>query len=221
MKKILLTTIVLLGSLVTNAQICTNQITSVVFSPVNNSNDLQVAINSGCCELHNLDNFTLTSNGSDQTLNLCYIDTGLLMPSNITTTITLPGLNTIGNQNFIINSNIYFFGGTCSSGQTFNPPISLNLDTPITQPRTFQLSVAEYDLKKIILFPNPNSGNFTLQLPSDDAQAQLTVTDLSGKKIFSVESYFSGDEIQLKGLSKGIYFAKILCNQTTDRKSVV
>lgn len=217
MKKSLLLLVLFLGSMITFGQ-CGNGITSIVFSPIANTNDLQLDISTRCCEIHHFNNFTLTSNGSDHIISLCYTDTGLLMPSSIVTSITLNGLNSGGDQNFTINPSYYFGLSTqdCSTSMPFGSTMAVSLATPLTQPRMFQLSVAEYNLRKITLFPNPNSGNFSLQLPSEGQQAQLKVTDLAGKEIYSVANYFSGDSIQLKDLSKGLYLVKVVSNQTTE-----
>jgi hypothetical protein len=218
MKKLTLLLIAILGSFLTNGQICLDQINSVTFSPVTDSSNLQLDVISQRCDIHHFNGYTLTSNNSNHIINLCYQDTGLLMPSTITSTIILPGLN-IGNQNFTINSSYYFGppGQSCSSNNTFNPPITIVLPTtPLTQPRIFLLSEIEFNLKKVILFPNPNSGDFTLQLPSENEQAQITITDMFGKKILSNENYFSGNNINLKSISKGLYLAKVVYNQTTE-----
>lgn len=215
MKKTILLLAVLFGSMITNAQ-CT-WLTSVTFSPVSGSNDLIMEINSSCCDVHYFSSYTMTSNGSNHVISVCYVDTGLLMPSDITTSITLTGLNSGGDQNFTINPSVYFglSGQDCSSAMPLGP-INLTLATPISQSRLFQLSTTDNSLRKTNLYPNPNSGNFTLQLASDDILAQLTITDLSGKKIYDTPSYSSGDAIQLTGVSKGLYFAKVYYNQTTE-----
>lgn len=217
MKKSLLLFALLLVSISNYGQ-CGFGINSIVFSPIPNTNDLQLDINTSCCEIHHFNNFTLTSNGSDHIINLCYTDTGLLMPSTITSSITLTGLNSGGDQNFTINPNIYFglMSQDCSSGMPFGASTTVTLTTPLTQARMFQLSAPEYDLRETTLFPNPNSGNFSLQLPSEGQQAQLTVTDLAGKEVYNVSNYFSGDSIQLKDLSKGLYLVKVVSNQTTE-----
>ena len=41
-------------------------------------------------------------------------------------------------------------------------------------------------------------------------------TDMFGKKILSNENYFSGNNINLKSISKGLYLAKVVYNQTTE-----
>jgi len=203
-----------------NAQICHERINSFVFSPIEGSNDLQLSVNSECCEVHTFESYTLNSNGTDHTINLCYRNTGLLMPTNITIPIILTGLNSGGNQSFTINSNIYFGPASspqlCSSGRVFSSPYTLSLTTPLTQDRTFFLSNSEFSVKKTRLFPNPNSGNFSIQLSSENEQAAVTVSDLSGKRIYTTDSYFSGNPIELKGLAKGLYLVKVLQNQTTE-----
>ena len=220
MKKILLLLITVFCSITTSAQLCTTGINSITFAPIEATTNLQLTINSSCCEIHHFENFTISSNGSDHIISLCYQDTGLLMPSTISTSIILNGLNTNGNQNFTINSNFYFgIPGQpelCSTNSFYTQTNTVMLPTPLTLPRTYLLSNTEYTLKKTSLYPNPNSGDFSLQLPSDDEQVKVTITNVSGQIVFSSERYFSGDTINLKGLSKGLYFVKVFYNQTTE-----
>lgn len=141
------------------------------------------------------------------------------MPSNIIAPITLAGLNAGGDQNFTFLANYYWGNpttGDCSSTTFYSETHTLTVTTPVTQSRTFQLATEENTIRKTSLFPNPNSGEFALQLPSGADQAQLVVTDLSGKKVFSAANYFSGDAINLKGLAKGLYFVKVTCNQASE-----
>lgn len=222
MKKLVLLIVALAGSITTNGQICFERINTVVFSPVENSADIQIDIKSDCCDIHQFNSYTITSNGNNHVINLCYLDTGLLMPSTITSSIVLTGLNTGGDQNFTLNSSHHFNNNwpnpvdcnSPSNGYVISP-VSLTVTTPLTESRTFLLSADEVSLRKASLFPNPNAGNFTLQLSSDE-QAQVTITDLSGKRIFSTSNYISGNSIDLKGLSGGLYFAKVVYNQTTE-----
>lgn len=221
MKKILLPIVLLLCAM-SNAQICYERINSVVFSPIANSTDLLADIKSDCCDIHQFNSYTVTSNGNNHVINLCYLDTGLLMPSTITSSIVLTGLNTSGDQNFTLNSSHHFntnwpnpIDCNSSSNAYVISPVSLTINAPLTESRTFLLSESEFSLKKTSLYPNPNSGNFSLQVPSDE-QAQVTITDLSGKIVFSIADYSSGNPIQLKGLSKGLYLAKVICNQSTE-----
>lgn len=190
---------------------------SVSFSPVANSNDLELNIGSYCNTVHYFNDFTLTSNGSNHTINLCFTLTPLLMETNITTKITLTGLNVGDNQNFTINNQHYFnLDNTDCSNSEVTESLNFNLTTPLTTPRLFQLSVPENNIRRTSLFPNPTSGDFTIQLPSDNHQAQLSISDISGKTVFATMSYSSGDAISLNGLTKGLYFAKVTLNQSTE-----
>lgn len=208
------------SAITANAQGCLTGINSLTFSPIEGTTNLQLTIISSCCEIHHFENFTITSIGSDHIISLCYQDTGLLMPSTITTNIILTGLNTNGDQNFALNSNFYFgLSGQpelCSTNPYHSQTNTLTLTTPLTLPRTYLLSNTEYGLKKTSLYPNPNSGNFSLQLPSDDEQAQITITTISGQKVFSNIRYVSGETINLKGVSKGLYFVKVMQNKTAE-----
>lgn len=219
MKKLAIVLFILFNSIVINGQIggCSNGITSVVFTPISGTNDLNLSIDSRCCEVHHLSSSTHTNNAPDQIVTLCYLDTGLLMPTNITTDIILYNVNIAGDQNFIINSYLSFGPSQpCTSNPAFNSPITIPLTTPITQPRTFLSSENDFYIKKTSLFPNPNLGSFSIDLPTDANQVQLSISDLSGKEIYTNAAYTSGNMLQLKGLSKGLYFAKVVYNQTTE-----
>lgn len=197
---------------------CGNRITSVTFSPVTGNNDITVSINSNCCEIHNLDSFGYSNNVPNHSITLCYRDSGLLMPSSITSQIVLPNANTTGTQNFTINS-FYFFGGpggNCSANTVFNAPITLSFDTPLLVPRVFTLANNAFETTKFKLYPNPNDGEFSIDLPTTVDEVQLYIFDVSGKQVYTDFSYSSGDSITLKNLSTGVYFAKVVSGQSTE-----
>lgn len=197
---------------------CGNRITSVTFSPVTGNNDITVNINSDCCEIHNLDGFGYINNAPNHSITLCYRDSGLLIPSSITSQIVLPNANTTGTQNFTINA-FYFFGppGTgCSANTVFNAPITLSFDTPLLVPRVFTLANNVFETTKFKLYPNPNDGEFSIDLPASVDKVQLSIFDVSGKQVYTNFSYHSGNSIALKNLSKGLYFAKVVSGQSTE-----
>jgi len=197
---------------------CGNRINSVTFSPVTGNNDITVSINSDCCEIHNLDSFGYSNNAPNHSITLCYRDSGLLMPSNITSQIVLPNANTTGTQNFTINSFYYFGGptGSCSANTVFNAPITLSFDTPLLEPRIFTLANNDFETTKFKLYPNPNDGEFSIDLPTSVGEVQLYIYDVSGKQVTTTFSYLSGNLIALKNLSKGLYFAKVVSGQSTE-----
>jgi hypothetical protein len=67
--------------------------------------------------------------------------------------------------------------------------------------------------KKAVLFPNPGSGLFNLKMAEAQGPFTVSVTDLSGRILFSkdyqpVTSLFT-TTLDLSEISPGIYFVKI------------
>ena len=200
---------------------CGNRINTVTFSPVAGTNDITVSINSDCCEVHGLDGYLYTNNAPNHTLRLCYRDALLLWPTNITSNIVLSNVNaTTGTQNFTINSYLYYgaapSGDACSSNGFFNIPITLSFDAPLLQPRVFTLANNQFETIKLNLYPNPNNGEFSIDLPTNMNKVQLTIFDISGKEVHTNFSYSSGDLITLENLSSGLYFAKVVSGESTE-----
>lgn len=197
---------------------CGNRINSVTLSPIAATNDISVSVNSDCCDVHSLDSHTYTNNAPNHALSLCYRDSGLLMQTNITSQIVLPGANSSGVQNLSINAFYYFGapGGNCSANTVFNPPIILSFNGPLTEPRIFTLANNQFETRKLKLLPNPNNGVFSIDLPTNTDKAQVLVFDISGKEVYSNPTYSSGSQIELKNLSGGFYFAKVLFGEFTE-----
>ncbi|MBW7867650.1 MAG: T9SS type A sorting domain-containing protein [Brumimicrobium sp.] len=66
--------------------------------------------------------------------------------------------------------------------------------------------------EKIRLFPNPNGGSFTLQLPENILSGNISISDISGKVVYRGEVREKQTIIQLN-LDKGIYYLRF-SNQT-------
>ncbi|MGV9004765.1 T9SS type A sorting domain-containing protein [Flavobacterium sp.] len=211
MKKLLLISLIFLFPLVINAQFqpCGNRINLVTLSPLSGTNIINVSINSECCNIHNLNNFTY--NPAENSLNLCYLDTGLTMPSSITSSIELQDANNAGSQTLIINYTYYLLNSEeiCSGITDFDSSITLTFEGPLTQSRVFTLDANSFETKKISLFPNPNNGNFYIELPNPTNQVAVTIVDLYGKLIYKTDNYTSGNLINNQNLAKGFYLAKI------------
>jgi len=197
---------------------CGNRINSVTFSPMSGTNDITISINSDCCEVHGLDSHVYVNNTPNHTLTLCYQDSGLLMPTNITAQIVLPNANTTGAQNFTINSFFYWGapGTGCSANTVFNAPITLSFDGPLLVPRIFTLANNSFETRNFKLYPNPNDGEFSIDLPEAFGEIQLYIFDLSGKQVYTDFAYHSGNSIALLHLSKGLNFAKVVFEQSTE-----
>ena len=214
MRKIYFIILIVLCPIFMNSQV---GIGSISIAPVTGTDDIELRVYSYCSQVHHLNSYELTGTTPEHLVNLCYEDTGLLMPTDFTSSVTLPNINTTGSQTITVNAYYGFYLGPDQSCTNYIiGPATLTFDAPLTESRMFQLDNNAFEIKKVSLYPNPNSGNFTLELPADVEEVQITVTDLSGKKIFNTEHYFSGDAIDLKGLSRGLYFVKVMHYQITE-----
>lgn len=61
--------------------------------------------------------------------------------------------------------------------------------------------------KKLIIFPNPTTGSFSVKLPDNEIFVKLEVFDLNGRAVFSSDKY--RDSYNLENFSAGIYIVKI------------
>ena len=93
MKKLLFRMLLLLFPFYINSQVV---IGSITISPITGTNDIDLSIYSYCSQVHRLNNYEITNNTAETIVNLCYEDTGLLMPTNFTSHITLSNINTTG-----------------------------------------------------------------------------------------------------------------------------
>ncbi len=84
-----------------------------------------------------------------------------------------------------------------SFGTSLNIPAGMN---------TTQLGVAHQDRNVFSISPNPSSGIFNLHTTE---AASVNVFDLTGKKVFAAPVINDNGVINLSGLQKGMYFAKI------------
>lgn len=73
------------------------------------------------------------------------------------------------------------------------------------------LGLDENKLENLLVYPNPNNGEFTIQLPTGAERGYLEVTDLNGRIVYSntYESYTNELKVELKTVENGIYLVKI------------
>ena len=217
MKKILLALIILLVSYNSIGQ-CHTQVNTVTLNPIVGTSDIEMSINSSCCEVHHLGNYEYLP--LDNIVNICFVDTGLLLPTTLTNSIVIPNANANGPQTIVLNS--YFSFNTSDSecflntDSTYNQTIYLSFDGPLVQPRIFTLENISYQKDKITLFPNPNKGTFSLNIPNNLSQVSINIFDVSGKMIYSLENYNSGEVISINNIEKGIYLLKVEQNKSIE-----
>lgn len=72
--------------------------------------------------------------------------------------------------------------------------------------------------QKFNIYPNPSSGNVKIVTEN---QVQLSIVDLLGKIVFSATNITKESNIDLSGLQKGIYLAKISDENTTNTQKLI
>lgn len=91
--------------------------------------------------------------------------------------------------------------------------------------QTFTLAAPDFKITDIVLFPNPNKGNFNLKFTSDSTSTiKVLVHDLSGRKIFEKEYGIQqnfNENIQLKNAQPGLYLLTIIVGDRKESKKIV
>ena len=136
---------------------------------------------------------TNANSGNLATFNTV-LATGL--PNNSSATVTIPvGLTSQGRFMVKASNNIFF----AVNSKNFS----------VTAP----LATDSFELDNFALFPNPNSGNFTIQFNSTSSNdINVSVYDLRGRSIFEKQYANTGlfnQNIQLNNLQAGIYLVTV------------
>ncbi len=74
--------------------------------------------------------------------------------------------------------------------------------------------------KEVVLYPNPNEGEFQVELSSVDAAAQVEVFDTLGKQVLS-KKVVGKETINIENAGKGIYMVVITSGNNVTTKKVV
>ncbi|HYD91497.1 MAG TPA: T9SS type A sorting domain-containing protein, partial [Flavobacterium sp.] len=97
-----------------------------------------------------------------------------------------------------------------SDGEMIYQNLVGNFGTQLSTPNAFRtmgvLGTEDVEADTFAVYPNPTSGvlNFNTQEP-----VSVTVTDLSGKVVFTAKDINNGDAVNLGSLQTGMYIAKI------------
>lgn len=117
---------------------------------------------------------------------------------------TLPTLN-IGDS-FSNEANIFF---------DYNAPIITNNETTTIQEN---LSIEEFNLSNIKIYPNPIADSFKIENLSNSTIKTIELFNISGKKI---KQFSNSESYDVNDLPSGVYFIKIKTEQTeTNRKLI-
>jgi len=84
------------------------------------------------------------------------------------------------------------------------------------------LSVKNAALQVFTVYPNPVSGKLTIDAKNLNlANATITLTDVSGKQIYSAEHTAANMQVDMSGYNKGIYFIKLQANGEVFTQKVI
>ncbi|MFV7233955.1 reprolysin-like metallopeptidase [Flavobacterium sp. ZB4R12] len=91
--------------------------------------------------------------------------------------------------------------------------------------QTFTLATSDFKITDVVLYPNPNKGNFNLKFTSDStSRIKVLVHDLSGRKIFEKEYGIQqnfNENIQLKNAQPGLYLLTVIDGDRKESKKIV
>ena len=83
---------------------------------------------------------------------------------------------------------------------------------------TTALSIGELTTSKFGIYPNPTSGLFQI---NTESPVQVSIIDVMGKLVHTANNVSGEMSVDLSGLEKGIYFAKIKGQQGTSTEKVI
>ena len=76
--------------------------------------------------------------------------------------------------------------------------------------------------KNIKVFPNPNNGNFTIQLTNFEGPTPIVIFNTIGQKVYTLTVNTEQQSIALPSVKKGIYMVKAINNKKQfDTKIVI
>ena len=90
-----------------------------------------------------------------------------------------------------------------------------------TENPAFFVNLPEYNVETTRIFPNPTEAIFQLQLPTENENAQILITDLSGRVIYQNDAYANNQSIDLKTQPAGIYVVNIQQLGTSSRTKII
>jgi len=89
----------------------------------------------------------------------------------------------------------------------YNPPIITNT---IESEFVENLSVADFSVSRVVLYPNPTKNNFQIQLSGSDFIEQISVFDVLGKRIYKQNMIESNSaSVDASTFNEGIYLVEI------------
>lgn len=122
-------------------------------------------------------------------------------------------------QGAVINANplgstVYSVTGTDANGCSKMAIINHAVETCVG------IREVSKSLQGLILAPNPNNGNFTVELANTSGKT-IEVMDVTGRLILSQTSSSEVIPVNISNLANGVYYVKVKCNDAADILKVV
>ena len=100
--------------------------------------------------------------------------------------------------------------------------LGANFTTALALPNslnTATLANETFNAKQFDVFPNPTTGIINI---NSDVAVSVSIVDVTGKVVFTANNITKENSINLSGLQKGMYLAKITtANATTTEKIIL
>lgn len=203
---------VVISDLNLNVNITHTEVSDLIITltgPTPNSTAVQV-LNQSCPGTNNV-NATFDDAGNALVCGTTPGISGIVIPLNVLSAFN--GQNSTGNWTLTVKDNSAGNGGSLNSW-------GLNICN--IQPA---LSNPEFEFSDVNVYPNPNNGNFSIELNSmSSKQIQVNVFDMRGRQIFNRNFANNGanQNVNLDNVQSGIYFVSITDGvKKTVRKIIV
>lgn len=138
-------------------------------------------------------------------------------PTQFSAVVNVSGDATIEIQNSGSRTIIDDVAWDCYSGTSARPGTTVE---NATQNDIFTETTTTATAKEVVLYPNPNGGEFQVELPSLTTAAQVDVFDALGKQVFS-KNIEGKETVNLENAGKGIYMVVITSGNNVTTKKVV
>jgi hypothetical protein len=77
-------------------------------------------------------------------------------------------------------------------------------------------------VEEVRVYPNPNNGNFFIEIPNAEETAYVKVLDIQGRAVLEKESAGSSQvQIHMQQVSAGVYFVEVKNGETLYRTKIV
>jgi len=129
----------------------------------------------------------------------------------------LDGIINFGGQNVILRFSAFIPDTSTGPAKAMIDNVSFRIENV--------LSTGEEELlsSNILLFPNPNKGNFVLNYKGQNVLDKIQIFDLTGKIVFEelLSGFSEQKDITLYNAQSGIYLVKVISDKATTTKRII